>query len=221
MKKKILITGCKGQIGSFLCKKLSKNYNILKIDKEFDTENNLILSNLMSQKIYAIIFAHGYNSTPLFRSKKKEILNEDEILKYFNINFFLNLKIIKYYLKKNKTGRIINFSSIYSINSPKHFIYKNFTKEIGYSVSKAASNMMMKYLGTKFGKKFLFNSIILGGVKNKGLNNFFKKNYIKNTPMGRMIELKEILPLVNFLLDEENKHTNAQNIPLDGGWLSW
>ena len=39
--------------------------------------------------------------------------------------------------------------------------------------------------------------------------------------MGRMIELKEILPLVKFLLDEENKHTNAQNIPLDGGWLSW
>ena len=221
MKKKILITGFKGQIGSFLCKKLSKNYNILKIDKEFDTENNHMLSDLMNQKIYSIIFAHGYNSTPLARSKKKEILNEDEILKYFNINFFLNLKIIKYYLKKNKTGRIINFSSIYSINSPKHFIYKNFTKEIGYSVSKAASNMMMKYLGTKFGKKFLFNSIILGGVKNKGLNNFFKKNYIKNTPMGRMIELKEILPLVNFLLDEENKHTNAQNIPLDGGWLSW
>ena len=221
MKKKILITGFKGQIGSFLCKKLSKNYNILKIDKEFDTENNHMLSDLMNQKIYAIIFAHGYNSTPLARSKKKEILNEDEILKYFNINFFLNLKIIKHYLKKNKTGRIINFSSIYSINSPKHFIYKNFTKEIGYSVSKAASNMMMKYLGTRFGKKFLFNSIILGGVKNKGLNKFFKKNYIKNTPMGRMIELKEILPLVNFLLDEENKHTNAQNIPLDGGWLSW
>ena len=81
--------------------------------------------------------------------------------------------------------------------------------------------MMMKYLGTKFGKKFLFNSIILGGVKNKGLNKFFKKIILKTTPMGRMIELKEILPLVNFLLDEENKHTNAQNIPLDGGWLSW
>ena len=57
----------------------------------------------MNQKIYAIIFAHGYNSTPLARSKKKkEILNEDEILKYFNINFFLNLKIIKHYLKKIK-----------------------------------------------------------------------------------------------------------------------
>ena len=72
MKKKILITGFKGQIGSFLCKKLSKNYNILKIDKEFDTENNHMLSDLMNQKIYAIIFAHGYNSTPLARSKKKK-----------------------------------------------------------------------------------------------------------------------------------------------------
>lgn len=221
MKKRILITGYKGQIGSFLCEKLSKKFDILKIDKEFNAEDDSKLSNLMSQKIYAVIFAHGYNSTPLIKSKKKEILNENEILKYFNINFFLNLRIIKYYLRKNKTGRIVNFSSIYSVKSPKHFIYKNFNKEVGYSASKAATNMMMKYLGTKFGKKFLFNSIILGGVKNKGLDKFFEKNYIKNSPMGRMIDLKEILPLVNFLLDEENKHTNAQNIPLDGGWLSW
>ena len=30
-----------------------------------------MLSDLMNQKIYAIIFAHGYNSTPLARSKKR------------------------------------------------------------------------------------------------------------------------------------------------------
>ena len=65
-------------------------------------------------------------------------------------------------MKYHKKGRVMNFSSIYSLKSPKHYIYKNFSKELGYSVSKSASNMMMKYFGTKYGKNYLFNSIIFG-----------------------------------------------------------
>ncbi len=221
MKKKILITGSNGNIGSFLCKSLSNNYHLIKVDKEFNFDDSHKLSKLMSQKIYAIIFAHGHNSTPSKNAKKKNFLDEKEILNFFHTNFFLNLKIIKYYLNKNKFGRVINFSSIYSIKAPKHFIYKNFDKDIGYSTSKAAANMMMSYLGTKFGKKFLFNSIILGGVKTKNLDKYFLKNYEKNSPLGRMIKLNEILPAIKFLLDEDNKYTNAQNIPVEGGWLAW
>ena len=35
------------------------------------------------------------------------------------------------------------------------------------------------------------------------------------------MNLKEVLPVVNFLLDEHNTYTNAQEIIVDGGWLSW
>ena len=155
------------------------------------------------------------------RVKKKFLLDENKIEEFLETNLYLNIKIINQYLKTNSFGRVINFSSIYSLRSPKHFIYKNFSKEIGYSISKAASNMLMKYMGTKFAKKFLFNSIILGGVHSKDLSNFFLKNYNHNNPTGRMMKLKEVLPIVNFLLDENNTYTNAQEIVVDGGWLSW
>ena len=36
-----------------------------------------------------------------------------------------------------------------------------------------------------------------------------------------MMKLEEVLPVVNFLLDENNTYTNAQEIVVDGGWLSW
>jgi NAD(P)-dependent dehydrogenase (short-subunit alcohol dehydrogenase family) len=81
--------------------------------------------------------------------------------------------------------------------------------------------MMMKYFGTKYGKKYLFNSIVLGGVKQKGLSPFFEKNYNKNNPVGRMMNLEEIFPVISFLLDEKNTYTNAQEIFVEGGWLSW
>ena len=66
-----------------------------------------------------------------------------------------------------------------------------------------------------------FNNIILGGVNQKGLDPFFVKNYKLNSPKKRMMKLKEILPVINFLLDKNNTYTNAQDIYVDGGWLSW
>ena len=226
MKKKIFLTGSNGYIGSFLNRKLKKNYKI--ISSDISKGNNLDDDNYLKKifkknKIYAIIFCHGLNSTPLAVKKKSKDLNlsENSIQNYFNINFFLNLNVIKNYIKYQKTGRVINLSTIYSIKAPKHFIYKNFTKDLGYCASKSASNMMMKYFGTKYGKNYLFNSIILGGFKNKGLNSFFEKNYKKNNPRSKMMKLDEIYPVINFLLDTNNTHTNAQEVFVDGGWLSW
>ena len=170
-----------------------------------------------------MIFCHGLNSTPLSKSKIDKSIEFDEknINDYLKVNFYLNIKVIKNFLKFQKEGRIINLSTIYSIKSPKHFIYKKFSKDLGYCASKSAANMMMKYFGAKYGKKYLFNSIILGGVKSKGLSAFFIKNYKKNNPKGKMMNLEEIYPAINFLLDKKNTHTNAQEIFVDGGWLSW
>ncbi len=226
MKKNILLTGSEGLIGSFLKEKLKNRYNVIcydiKLKKKLNDE--LIFDEIFSKKIYAIIFCHGKNTTPLSKNKrvkKKFLLDENKIKEFLETNLYLNIKIINKYLKTSSFGRVINFSSIYSLRSPKHFIYKNFSKEIGYSISKAAANMLIKYMGTKFAKKFLFNSIILGGVHSKDLSNFFLKNYNNNNPTGRMMKLKEVLPIVNFLLDENNTYTNAQEIVVDGGWLSW
>ena len=226
MKKKIFLTGSNGRIGSFLKKKLKKNFIVIEsdIDNGNDLKDNDYLKQIFKKNaIYAVIFCHGHNSTPLSKDSLTESKNleESSIQEFFDINFFLNLNVIKNYLKFQKKGRIINFTTIYSVKSPKHFIYENFSKELGYCTSKAASNMMMKYFGTKFGKEHLFNSIVLGGVEQKGLSSSFKKNYNKNSPKGRMMKLEEINPVISFLLDEKNTYTNAQEVYVDGGWLSW
>ena len=170
------------------------------------------------KKISMQLYCTWYNTTPKKKSKKSKLIDESEIMKFLVTNFLLNCRIINSYIQNSNQGRVINLSSIYSIKSPKHFIYKNFNKEVGYSASKAASNIMMKYMGTKLGKKFLFNSIILDKDKNKNKYKYFIKNY-KKYHLGKMMELNEIMPVIDFLL-EKIIHTNAQNIHIDGGWLS-
>ena len=226
MKKKIFLTGSNGRIGSFLKNKLKKKFIV--IESDISNDNDLLddryLKNIFKKKdIFAIVFCHGLNSTPFIKNKKNQISNlkQNIIQKFFDINFFLNLNVIKNYMHYQKKGRIMNFTSLYSIKSPKHYIYKNFSKELGYCVSKAASNMMMKYFGTMYAKKYLFNSIVIAGVEQKKLDPSFLRGYNKNNPTGRMMRLDEVLPVVNFLLDEKNTHTNAQEIIVDGGWLSW
>jgi len=226
MKKKIFLTGSKGRIGSYLKKKLQKNFIVIESDiiKGNDlSDDEYLKKKFQKADIFAIIFCHGHNSTPTTKNKFNQFLNVDKnsVQEFFEINFFLNLNVIKNYIKYHKKGRVINLSSIYSIKSPKHYIYKNFSKELGYCVSKSASNMMMKYFGTKYAKNYLFNNIILAGVQQKKLDNFFLKNYKINNPTGKMIHPDEILPVVNFLLDKNNTHVNAQEIIVDGGWLSW
>jgi NAD(P)-dependent dehydrogenase (short-subunit alcohol dehydrogenase family) len=221
-KKNILITGSDGRIGTFLKKKLKNEYNLINADiKNGTVINKDFLQKVFQKKIYAVILSHGKNTTPLKNKKNTKDIDLDLIRSYFETNLFLSLEIISYYLKYNKRGRIINLSSIYGVKSPKHFIYKSFSKEIGYSLSKSASNMMTKFLGTKYSKNFLFNSIVLGGVQQSNLNSFFLKSYNLNNPTGRMMKLNEIFPAINYLLDVNNTYTNSQEIIVDGGWLSW
>ena len=221
-KKNILLTGSDGRIGTFLKKKLKNEYNLINADiKNGTIINQDFLRKVFQKKIYAVILCHGKNTTPLKNKKNTNDIDLDLIRSYFETNLFLSLEIISYYLKYNKRGRIINLSSIYGVKSPKHFIYRSFSKEIGYSLSKSASNMMTKFLGTKYSKNFLFNSIVLGGVEQPNLNNFFLKNYNLNNPTGRTMKLHEIFPTISYLLDVNNTYTNSQEIVVDGGWLSW
>ena len=121
--------------------KLKNEYNLINADiKNGTIINKDFLLKVFQKKIYAVILCHGKNTTPLKNKKNTNDIDLDLIRSYFETNLFLSLEIISYYLKYNKRGRIINLSSIYGVKSPKHFIYKNFSKEIGYSLSNFIEN---------------------------------------------------------------------------------
>ena len=224
--KKIVITGSEGLIGSKLQISLTKNFEVIPLDKSLGhdlTDSSFVKSFFEDNKdIYGLIVLHAYNPKPIKNSLKIEPINFklNELRDYMEVNVISAFNVISNFIKNNSSGRIINVSSLYGDLSPKHKIYNNFTKHIGYSLSKGSIIVMTKYLATYY-TDFNINTVILGGIYQDEFDPKFVKNYNKNVPIGRMMNLDEAISCFEFLLNEKSSYVTGTEIKVDGGWTSW
>ncbi len=123
---------------------------------------------------------------------------------------------------RGKGGVIINVSSIYGLVGPDQGIYPDGTqKPVDYAVTKGAVNMLTKWLATTYGKHNIrANTYTLGGVF-KGHSGDFLKNYSARTPLGRMVDPKEVGAPIVFLASDASSGMTGANLIVDGGWTAW
>ena len=224
--KKIVITGGEGLIGKKLKEYFNKKYKVISLDISLGhdlTDNTFVKKFFKENKnIYGLILLHAYNPLPLKETKKIEPVDFklDELRDYMEVNIISAFDVCRNFIKNNKKGKIINVSSLYGEVAPKHHIYNNFTKHIGYSLSKSSIIMMTKYLATYY-PTFNINTVILGGVYQKEFDINFVKNYSQNTPKKRMMDINEVTSCFDFLLKEESSYVTGTEIKIDGGWTAW
>lgn len=225
-RKSIVIAGSEGLLGRPICDALEKEYNIVKIDlrlgHDIANENELkeIFEN--TQNLYGLVNLFCINPQPGESSKTLEELDLIEIREYLEVNVVLLFSICRLFSKHCiYSSSIINFSSTYGVLSPKHFIYdKDFTKHIGYTLSKSSVLGLTKYLATYFAPRIRVNTIIPGGVENNQDSEFIK-NYSRMTPLGRMMKKEEIISAVQYFLSSNSSYTTGAFLNVDGGWTSW
>jgi len=126
-----------------------------------------------------------------------------------------------------KEGVIINYSSM--------AVDRVITRVAGYSASKAAMENFTRWLAvemaTKFGDSIRVNAIAPGffiGKQNKDLLTRPDGSYtergetiIRNTPMGRFGEAKELNGAVHFLCSDAAKFITGVVLPIDGGFSAF
>lgn len=123
-------------------------------------------------------------------------------------------------MKKQKSGSIINFSSIYGLVAPTFSIYERtkMTSPPAYPLIKGGINIMTKYFASYFGKyNVRVNCISPGGVYTNE-DPKFVKNYNKLTPLGRMANPDDLVMPALFLASEGSKYITGHNLLVDGGW---
>lgn len=142
----------------------------------------------------------------------------DEFKNVININLlsqYIGIKAVAPEMKKNKTGSIINISSIAGIVGS--------AKATAYTASKGAVRSFTKGAAFEFAEHNIrVNSVHPGFVATpmtKGLPNAeeFKKMAIGITPLGREAFPNEIAYGVLYLASDESSYTTGSEMVIDGG----
>lgn len=134
--------------------------------------------------------------------------------------FFLVSQCLSSFFKKQGYGNIINIASVYGVIAPRFEIYEgtNMTMPVEYAVIKSSIIHLTRYLA-KYLRNYNIrvNTISPGGILDKQPDSFIKK-YKKYCLTKGMLEKKDINGLLIFLLSDDSKYINGQNIIIDDGF---
>lgn len=147
-----------------------------------------------------------------------EDLSDEEWQKMLDINlrgtFFCAREAVRW-MKDNKTGRIVLFSSVASLTPTPGAIH--------YSAAKGAVNMFGKTLAVEAAKHNIRVNVIAPGYIEtpmmkgmKGMEGFLD-SIAKKTPLKRFGQPDEIASLVAYLATDEADFMTGQVISMNGG----
>ncbi len=226
-KPRLVITGSEGLIGRELTRHFGGRFAVLALDLALghDLSDDQFVSQWFAENrdLYGIIVAHAFNPVPTRDARKVEPTDVPlaELRRYFEVNTISAFNVCRHFITNNARGAIVNISSLYGVLSPRHELYRDFVKPIGYSLSKAAVVAMGKYLATYYAPQFRINTVVLGGVADPAQDPAFVSNYSRNVPMRRLMNLNEVFSVFDFLLDEGSSYVTGSEFVVDGGWTAW
>lgn len=152
----------------------------------------------------------------------------DVAIEDFNENVTLNLgsafllmqQCAKYFNNQKRNFSLVNISSIYGVVAPKFEIYQNtkMTMPVEYAAIKSGLIHLSKYV-TKYvsDSRFRVNLVSPGGILDAQPQSFLDE-YKRLTLGTGMLQPKDILGAIVFLLSDQSKYMNGQNLIVDDGF---
>ncbi len=226
----VVITSRSDTKGRELEKKLNKVYK----GKVIYCQLNITVEKSVDDLVKFVL--NRFYKTDIFVNcswpKTKDWMKNVEEVKYDSIKenvsdhlggYFLCTQKIAILMKKQKSGSIINFSSIYGVVGPNFSIYDGteMTCPPAYPLIKGGIITMTKYFATYFAKyNVRINCICPGGIFNKQNKKFIKK-YSQLVPLGRMGNAEEVAGAALFLASDSSSYITGHCLMVDGGWTAW
>jgi NAD(P)-dependent dehydrogenase (short-subunit alcohol dehydrogenase family) len=136
---------------------------------------------------------------------------------------FLSCKIFGEQMIEQRSGVIVNISSIYGVVGPNFNIYEgtDITSPANYAFAKGGMINFTRYLASFYGKFGIrVNSISPGGFRTEDQPEVFVQNYSRQTLLGRMAADDDIKGAAVFLASDASAYITGQNLMVDGGWTA-
>lgn len=221
---KVVIADVSSSKKKHLLSKLKRDSFIF-VECDISDKKNLKELALVSKKKFGKIDAAIHCAYPVskqwgapFESLSAEGLKEDLFMQLGGSILFSQAMLSEF--SSQGWGNLILISSIQGIAPPKfdHYEDTNMVSPIEYSAIKSGIISVTKYLAKYFkGMNIRVNCISPGGIKNNQPEKFLKKyNSICNHK--GMLNAGDLNGVMLFLLSQESKYINGQNIIIDDGW---
>lgn len=147
-----------------------------------------------------------------------ENTNYSDFINTVDINVasvFLATQAVIPYMKKQKSGSIINISSIGGIIPD--------VARIGYAVSKDAIIYLSKNIALQLARDNIRVNVVCPGqtATDAVMNNLskeFQDFFLRHTPIQRMAEPEEIANAVVYFASDESSYTTGQVLAVSGGF---
>ena len=144
------------------------------------------------------------------------MLSDSSIDRSLDINlksYFYCCKHASLKMFKNKSGKIINISSVSAI--------KGISGQAVYSATKGAVNSLTKVLAAELAPHGIqVNAVLPGFIQTDMISSIpeeKKKQYIDLIPLKRFGDPDEVAETVSFLCNEKVNYITGQTIVIDGG----
>lgn len=240
-RKVAIVTGASGGIGSSICEKLaSLNMNIVinyrsnkesaleveKICKEHSVDTLLVQGDVSKEddvkrlfkktmdefgRVDVLVNNAGITRDGLIMRMKTE--DFQDVIDVNLLSAFHTMKAVSRIMMRQKSGSIINMSSVVGIRGN--------TGQVNYSASKAGLIGMTKSLAKELAPRGVrVNAVAPGFIHTEmtsELNEKTKDEMMNNIPLGRLGDIKDVANVVGFLANEESSYITGQVISVDGG----
>ncbi len=181
------------------------------VSKADDVKNLLDATTKSFESIDILVNNAGITKDNLLIRMKEE--EWDDVL---NINLkgaFLTTKLIGKKMMRQKSGKIINVTSVVGIMGN--------AGQANYAASKAGLIGLTKSSAKEFASRGInINAVAPGFIATEmtdALGKDMLDNYEKTIPMGKLGEPEDIANAVVFLSSEESKYITGQVLVVDGG----
>ena len=187
--------------------------NYYQVDFLDENSTNKFINYLKKQKINIVVNNAGINKISEFSS-----INIEDFDRILRVNLRVPFQICQAvipFMEKNKWGRIVNLTSIFSTISKEY--------RASYSSSKFGLDGMTKALAAEVSEKgILANSVGPGFIDTDMTREVLGNSGISKLkgqiPMKRLGQTSEIASLVSWLVSNENTYMTGQNLMIDGGF---